>query len=87
MLQDYSMKMYIVGTICFSPYLLGGECRAQCKITLTYADINEITHAIFTVSLTAYPGVLLHCMEQFIVSTQPEVQHLRDTLTLLTALT
>lgn len=81
------MKMYIVLTICFRPYLLGGECRAQCKITLTYADINEITHAIFTASLKAYPGAPLYCMEQFTVSTQLEVQHLRDTFTLLVALT
>lgn len=86
MLQGYSIKMYIVLTICFSPYLMGGECRAQCKVTLTYADINEITHAIFTAPLKAYHGVPLYCMEQFTVSTQLEAQHLRDTFTLLVVL-
>lgn len=48
------MKLYIVLSICFASYLLGVECAAQCKIILTYADINEITRAIFTV---AYPGI------------------------------
>lgn len=41
----------------FHPVSSGWRSSAQCKITLTYADINEITHAIFTVSLKAYPGV------------------------------
>lgn len=34
----------------FHPISSGWQSRAQCNITLTYADINEITHAIFTVS-------------------------------------
>ena len=36
------------------PNALSVERRAQGKMTLTYTEINKITHAIFTASLKAY---------------------------------